>query len=770
MGRPIWYRVRSELRAHAARSVAATLVVAVVGGFVLTLTAGALRTTSAPDRYSDALGDAYDVSLEQYNGRPRTSEIAALPAVATVDVAAFVFGGVAREGADPVEGFVFAGTYRAFAANIVAGREPNGTAPGEFVATRAWLTESGARLGDQFALLTITQEQADKNGFDVTEPDGPTLPATLVGVIEGPSDLEDTTPLALFGPELLDAGDIGVSSSVGLVALTPGATIDDLREQLDALPSGDAFAVDPAQLVPDEVRSAVRVQGQGLAVVAAIVAVAAIAVLGQLLSRQTRLSAAQRRAVTAMGFTRTQVVADPLCSAALPIVAGSLVAAVLAFAASGAFPQGYARRVEPSPGVRFEPLVHGLGAVVLALVIVMWVLLALALGDRDDRAAQRQSLAETWASRFGPGPAATGLRFALTRHPRDPGSLRARIVGLVLVLTALIGALTFGSSVNRFLDEPARFGYNFDLATGVGGDAVPEEVRALLEQDPDVADVTLYGTLLSSVGSTSLDVTGMQRVRGSLEPDLLSGRLPQSDDEMILGRVAASELNVDVGDEIAVSGAQGPVPFSVTGLAVIPSIEGGDGIGAGGVVTLDGLRRLDPAAALGSAAVRLRPDAQGAATRLAEMLGGAGLPDRPPAVVKMERVRSTPFIVAGALAALAMLSMFHQLLTSARRRRRDLAVFRALGADRRWLSSVLHWQGTVLAAVVVVMAVPLGIAAGRLVYEAYIDRIGARTDLSVPYAVLAAVVLSLVVLGNVAAAVPARQVRHDVPARVLTGE
>jgi hypothetical protein len=61
---------------------------------------------------------------------------------------------------------------------------------------------------------------------------------------------------------------------------------------------------------------------------------------------------------------------------------------------------------------------------------------------------------------------------------------------------------------------------------------------------------------------------------------------------MVLGRVTARQLGVDVGDEVTVAGAEGTVAFQVTGLAVIPSIEGGDGIGEGGVVTVEGLRRL----------------------------------------------------------------------------------------------------------------------------------------------------------------------------------
>lgn len=770
--RAIWYPVRSSLRSHRVAASAMAVVLALVGGGVLTLVAGALRTASAPDRYSAALGDTYDASIEQLSGRPRTEEVEALPAVATVDTATFVFGGlVASGGTEPVEALLFAGTHQAFGARVVEGRAPEASAPGEFVATASWLSASPARLGDRFEALTITQEQADANGFDVAEPAGPTFPATLVGVIDGPSELEDATPLALFGPSLLDAGDVGVASSVGLVALEPHATLDDLRVQLDALPSGEQFGIERAEWIPADVRSAVRVQGQGLAVVAAIVAVAAVAVLGQLLSRQVQVPDTERLAMQAIGLTRPQLAAYPLTPSVLPIAVGSVGAGLVALAASGAFPVGLAGRVEHDPGLRFEPLVHVGGPVLLAALLVTSVFATRFIGGRTLRVPQHLGLASSLASRLQAGPAATGVRFALTRHPRDPGSVRAPLVGLVLVLGILVGALTFGASVGRFLDEPSRYGSNFDFATGAGGDEVPEEVLAVLEQDPDVTDVTLFGTLLGSVGSVPLDITGMQTVRGALEPDVLLGRNAAGPGEMVLGRVTARRLGVGVGERITVEGAEGAVPFEVTGLAVVPGIEGGDGIGEGGVVTVEGLRRLAPDATLGTAAVRLRSGATDAAARIGETIGGTVTQlDPPPTVVNLERVRSTPFLVAGSLGALVLLSLSHQLITSARRRRRDLAVLRALGADRSWVTRVLHWQVTVVAATVVALAIPLGIAGGRLVYQAYIDRIGARSDLSVPYALLAVLVVGLLVIGNLATVVPARRARQDLPARVLADE
>jgi hypothetical protein len=82
----------------------------------------------------------------------------------------------------------------------------------------------------------------------------------------------------------------------------------------------------------------------------------------------------------------------------------------------------------------------------------------------------------------------------------------------------------------------------------------------------------------------------------------------------------------------------------------------------------------------------------------------------------------------------------------------------------------VHWQVTVLAVAVSLVALPLGVLAGRIVYRAAIDRIGARTDASIPFLTLAGLVVGLVVLGNVAAVVAARRPRREPPAKALSQE
>lgn len=768
---PIVYRMQSGVRGRLGAVLATALVVAGASAAALALVAGAARTVSAPARYSTWRGATFDASLEQAAGRPRTEEVRALPAVSAVETATFVFGGVIPAGgAEPVESLVFAGTSASLGVRLADGREPDPASVGEFLATPSFLETSGASLGDEFQVITITQEQADQGGFDA-EPAGPTWTGTLVGVVDGPALLQDPTPLALFPPAALAAGDIGVASTVGLVSLTPGSSVEDLRTQLDALPEGDEFGLDSAEWISEEVRSAVSTQGQGLAVIALIVAVATVAVLGQLLTRQARLSGPQRLAMSALGLTRLQSVCDGVGRAALPVAAGALVGAGVAFAASGMFPFGFVRAVEPHPGLLFDPLVHGLGTVLLAGALLAWVLAALALGRRTTSTPREVGVVDRVAPRIRSVAVSTGVRFAFSGARRDPRS--ASLAGLVVVLVVLVGALTFGSNLVRLLDEPHRYGGNFDLSVGQGGDEVPEEVRAVLDADPDVAALTLYGTTFASVGTASLDVTGMQRVRGDLVPDIVEGRLPDTDREIVLGGVAARELNLEIGDDLTVEGGAGPAVFRVTGRAVIPAVEGGDGIGEGGVVTLEGLRRIEPSARLGTAAIELRPGAPaGVAERLSAETGVTigGRPDRPSTIVNLDRVRSIPALVAAALGALVVLSMAHQLVTSARARRRDIAILRALGLDRRRVTGVVHWQASAVVLALLVVAAPLGVALGNVAYRAFVERIGAADDVTMPFGLLALTFLSLLVAGNAVAAGPARRARHRLPARVLAQE
>jgi predicted lysophospholipase L1 biosynthesis ABC-type transport system permease subunit len=95
---------------------------------------------------------------------------------------------------------------------------------------------------------------------------------------------------------------------------------------------------------------------------------------------------------------------------------------------------------------------------------------------------------------------------------------------------------------------------------------------------------------------------------------------------------------------------------------------------------------------------------------------------------------------------------------------------RALGANRRWARVLTHWQATLVAAGVLVLAIPIGLFAGALVYRAFVDRIGGQTVVTFPYVAIAAIALGLLLLANLAAVLPARRLRRASPAADLAAE
>lgn len=768
--RGVGYRMGRMLRDQWRTTVALSLIVAVVTGALLTLAAGAERTSSAPDRYTSASGGGFDGEVQQESGPPRTSEVAALPELSSVDAITFVFGGLAEPGGAPVpDAFVFAGSHRALGSRLVAGREPDPEREGEFVATRSFADAKDVAVGARFDLLTLTQDQADRAGFDAFAaegPGGPSLEAVLVGLVDSPSELNDPTPLAVFPPSLLDDGDVGVASTTMSVQLRPGSDLATFRAELDSLPDGETLSLEPAELISSEVRTAVQVQARALWLLAAVGAASGIVVLGQLLSRTVRLTGEEESRLEAIGFTRSQRLAESFGCGVVPIVAGTALGAAVSTSLSSFFPTGFVGRIEPHPGLRVDATLLAACTAGLVVALLLWIVGALVVAKPARVAGRPSALVESVATRCRSAALSTGIRFALTRSRRDRGSVRAAVTGMAVAVAVLVGGVVFGSSLGRLLTDGERFGYNFDLASGTGGDAVPDELRASLEADADIDALMLYGVGQARVGSTTLGLAGMEPVKGDLAPTILEGRLPSAEDEIALGRIAARDLDTEVGADLEIEGADQTRRFRVTGLAVVPAVEGLDGVGQDAVVTMGGLARLDPAAKPSMAAVSLRSGAPaGTADRL-----GLGEYDRPITIVNLARIRSIPFLFASLVGAAAVLSIVHGMVTSVHNRRREVAVLRALGADRRWITRTVHWQVTVFSLVPLALGLPLGLIAGRLVFVEFADGIGTVPDPSLPFALLSAVMLGFVALANASAAWPARRARRLAPVPLLAGE
>ena len=143
--RAVAYRLRVTLRTTWASTVLSSVMVAVVVGVVLALAAGAQRTATAPDRYTERYGSGADVTTTQQGGPPLTAQVRHLPSVARADSITFMFAGLSasdtrQERADgSLDAACLAGSLPAIGGHIVAGRAPIPTSPASSPArVRSW--------------------------------------------------------------------------------------------------------------------------------------------------------------------------------------------------------------------------------------------------------------------------------------------------------------------------------------------------------------------------------------------------------------------------------------------------------------------------------------------------------------------------------------------------------------------------------------------------------------------------------------------------------
>jgi len=105
-----------------------------------------------------------------------------------------------------------------------------------------------------------------------------------------------------------------------------------------------------------------------------------------------------------------------------------------------------------------------------------------------------------------------------------------------------------------------------------------------------------------------------------------------------------------------------------------------------------------------------------------------------------------------------------------RRRRRDLAMLRALGFKSRQLRAAVAWQASMNGLVGVVVGIPLGIVLGRWLWTLFARDIDAVPEPTVPALAIVIVALVTMVLVNIMAALPGKNAAHTSTARVLRGE
>jgi hypothetical protein len=772
------------------------LITAVVVATVAGTLAGARRTSSVLDRFlaATAARDLHlavlspEFALEPDRVEALRLRLARLDGVA--EVSAIFIAPVGADGTQYDFGIMASpdgGYFRDIDRPIVlAGRMPRPEAIDEIAINETAAHQFGLRVGDVFTGPTFTPVEtaaflADEATSEAAS--GPPVEAQVVGVIRQGDELgirpQSLNPGAIASPGFFQANAGRIGFSVAMYALRVDRAAVGLDEVLtiardDVGTDDETFASWIEDEYAGEARSAYRTLTSGLLVVAAIAAVAGLLTVLQAASRHLALSGETERTFRGLGLTRRQrtlALGGPCAIAVVAGVAGGLAGAVLL---SRWFPLSLARRAEVAPGFDADWTVLGPVAALLAVTLVLVV----AWTSRRAVAFGATSGAASWPARLGSamrftGPAAAvGVTMAL-----DPGRgrrsvpSRSALLGSLIGVAGVVGAGVFVASVEAGRDQPARYGWTWDVQPDLVV-ADPEAVVTRMVDDPDLAAVAAISCAPLRVGVEAVYGCAFDDWKGTTGAALTAGRPPAGPNEIALGAVTMERLGVSLGDAVRASTGD---PLTVVGQAVIPMLDNAEP-GQGAILTTEGLtdhREADGGRYLlltyadGTERTELE-------RRLADEYGVTftrySEPQAPGRLLQLDAMTGSLVALAVFLAGLGLLGLIHFLAVSMRRRRHDFAVLQSLGFVRRDVGLCVSWQAITVALFGVVAGVPIGVIVGRWVWLAAVGSAGMVDTPAVPWPTLLGV--AVVAVGGAAAlgAIPGWLAGRRAPADALRSE
>jgi hypothetical protein len=463
-------RLRSETRARWRSWLGLVLL---IGLAATAAAAGARRTETAYPRFVQAQ-NGYDLITGWFPdhvdpGRALT-QMEAMPEVgqwARVDVAAY--DAILPSGRRARSPELMAATdlmgragFQINRFKVISGRTANLHAPGEAVIDFAAADREDLRVGSVIRFVV-----GDPNARPAR-----LAAVRIVGIAAFPGRFPAVGASPAFGSVYVTPAFVranGIRPLPGdaslLIKLRRGAAAREgfLRHMRAAGLGGvDIPAVQQVQTAG--VQRSIRLESQALWALSVLTGLAALAILGQSLARQTYLDSADLPALWALGFSRAQLVSLGIARATVLGLASACVVVPSAVLLSPLAPIGLARIAEPDPGFAVDALPLVLGAVGVAVLTVLvsaipaWTATRTATTRRERLGpGRRRSPALTYAlSRAWRLPAvAVGFRMVLQPgRGRTAVPVRSAIFGATLSVAALSASLVFAASLGHFLDTP----------------------------------------------------------------------------------------------------------------------------------------------------------------------------------------------------------------------------------------------------------------------------------------------------------------------------
>jgi ABC-type lipoprotein release transport system permease subunit len=786
-------RLRSDLKARWTLWAGLAVLVGLMGGTVLMALFGASRTDSAYGRFAsrERAADA----LVFLSGNPAFAslhyeQVATLPGVADVaPVSLFEPTGdvLVLVPEDGRYGTSISG------ARYLSGRPPDPRRADQVAVGFDMADHLHLREGSRLSLTFVTNSGAmSRQTFRVTGIEAAPLEfPPSIGAGSNNNFVVHATPAFSKGP-----GSRLAQYSAAAVRLSAGANTEPRFLQLARTLGGHRPV--SIYVLADQaanVKHFIHFQAVALLLLAVIVALVGIVIFGQLLTRQAYKESGEWPALVALGMTRMELWAVGMGRALFTATVAAGVAGVVALLTSPLFPIGLARVAEPNPGMAFNmPVVLGGMGAVLLMVLLLSGLADVRVAGRVARApASGRGIAPGgppaspgWLSVFGARPAMlTGVRMAFSRlGSRNGPPVAGALVAIVAGVAAIVVSFGFSASAHRLLSSPSLYGVTADAIVQCSCDV--RTAREAVLTDPQISDVAIgQSGIPLEINGISADADAMEPVRGSIRTVVLTGRLPISPDEILLGRTTLSKAHARLGGLVRVDIAgvsSRSIVARVVGLGVVSPSDDAGRLGEGAVLTASSLSHLVPPGVVApppnAIAVRFVPSTpkdqalEGLRVRMSRVNGRMTVeqPAEPTYVADFGHVQDLPFLLDALLAVLAAAAIGHLIVTSVRGHRAELAVLRSMGLLPRQVFAAVAWEASALALVAVAAGVPLGMAAGRWVWRLFADQLGVASQPVVPVGAALLLIPATLVTANLVAVWPALGAARTRPASVLRGE
>jgi hypothetical protein len=467
------------------------------------------------------------------------------------------------------------------------------------------------------------------------------------------------------------------------------------------------------------------------------------------------------------------------------------------------------RGVDPDVGTHADwtALAAGVALIVVPLAVGT-VIMALAASSREARHLPgRRSGVAAWLARVGPVPVGIGARMALERGAGARSMpVRPALVGSVVGVLGVVGALTINSAIHHALDNPALAGVTWGAsvtppAAAVTSSSVSGPYVSAVGRAAPGGSVAVVRRDLVDVDGVGVPTFSVQDEGGSRSPvslAMVSGRAPTAKDQAAIGPATAKSLGVRVGDWVVIGRGQ---KVHLVGEALFPSdvhSEFDEGLWLTAaefdsevppplpsdpdeVVAVrfsDVGNEENEAISAAEADVSGNPISTGPIGKLAANLGvpmsalnsDVEPVSVPPELTNLEDLSQLPIVLGGFLAVLGLAALSYVLVVSGRSRRAEFAVYKALGLDEKMSRRIVYFQASVIATIGLVLGVPLGIIIGRWGWSAVATRVP-MVDIPPLSIVVVVLAVPIVLAASTAVAVwPARRVARAKPAEALRSE